>query len=59
MDNLMPEGLIKNIDIVKGVGELIVHEAKLAVIGLFRGPHQLASHGDHFLHEEEPDGTPT
>lgn len=35
------------IDIARGVGDLVVDEARLVLRAVFRMPHQLASHGDH------------
>lgn len=46
-----PERLISWLDIAKGVGQVVVES-------VFRMPHQLASHGDHFSHSiDEPEDT--
>lgn len=46
-----PDRVLGWVDIAKGVGELVVDEAKVAFHSIFRMPHQLATHGSHF---EEP-----
>jgi hypothetical protein len=45
------ERLIGWADIAKGVGEVVFHS-------IFRMPHALSTHGDHFIPYEHPLDTP-
>lgn len=47
------------VDILQGVGELAVDEAKMALQAIFRMPRQLASHGDHPFIKVTPENVDT
>lgn len=49
----MSEKYINTWDVIKGVGEVVVDEARLVLRAVFRMPHELSSHGEHFTGELE------
>lgn len=46
----LPPNLINWYDILHGVGELVVDEAKIVFHSVFRMVRPLTSHGDHLPH---------